>query len=417
MVLLGDIFIALSRSIDLVNRVIGSHSKRVAYIAGRLAYCLSLPARDITGTVVAAGFHDIGALKESEYKELVSFDYQGGIDYHSLLGYRLLNSCEFTKGLAEIVKYHHVNYNDKKEINSDIRLLSDIIHLSDRIDVSIDYTHDILKQKDAICGIVQKYTGDRFDPDIVQCFLKLAKQEAFWLDLQFNDLKKFFKNSFFYNPMLTLEQIHDIAKLFTKIIDFRSRYTATHSSSVAMVAKELGRLLHLSERECLLLDIAGHLHDIGKLAIPISILEKPDKLTADEWRVMKQHTYFTFKILEEIDDPFFKVINEWASFHHERLDGEGYPFKIQGNEITFGSRIVAVADMFTALAESRPYRDAMDDGMIIDTLKKLKGSVLDPAIVDVAIAHYNYLKDVRMQAFCDAVRGFEDLFDSGHAHA
>ncbi|MGB4269639.1 MAG: HD domain-containing phosphohydrolase, partial [Spirochaetota bacterium] len=322
-----------------------------------------------------------------------------------------LNSCEFTKNLAELVKYHHVYYSEKKELNSRVGLLSDIIHLADRVDVRINYKHDLLEQKNAVCAAIQDYSGNRFNPEVVKCFLSLARQESFWFDLQFNSNERYIKKWIYYNPLLTLEQIHDIAKLFTKLIDFRSRFTATHSTSVAMIAKELGKILNLSERECLMLDIAGHLHDIGKLAIPISILEKPDKLDPIEWQIMKRHTYFTFQILDEIDNPVFKVINEWASLHHERMDGKGYPFKMPGDSITLGSRILAVADMFTALAESRPYREAMDDDILIDVLKKSKDSALDSCIIDTTIANYDYLKNIRKNAFCDALIGFEDLFD------
>jgi HD-GYP domain-containing protein (c-di-GMP phosphodiesterase class II) len=179
-----------------------------------------------------------------------------------------------------------------------------------------------------------------------------------------------------------------------------------------MVARSLGQLCNLSERECLLLDIAGHLHDIGKLAIPLSILEKPDTLSTEEWLIMKRHTYFTYQILDEIDSAEFKVINEWAALHHEKLNGQGYPFKLSGKFITMGSRIMAIADTFTALAEMRPYRDGLTDDVIINILKKERGESLDTYIVDLLLKNYDRLKTVREQAFCDALKGFEDYFDS-----
>ncbi|MCX8125111.1 MAG: HD domain-containing protein [Spirochaetes bacterium] len=412
MSLLVDVFMALSRSIDLVDPNIGGHNKRVAYIAGRLAHCIGLNPDNITKTVIAAALHDIGVLKEADYKELAHFDYEGSIDYHSIMGYRFLDSCPLTKNIAPIIKYHHVSHSEKKNITEDsIPIASEIIHIADRVDVLIDYRSDLLTQKDAICDSIREHSGNRFNPELVKCFISLAQQESFWFDLQFNNIERTIKGYIFYNPILTLEQAHDIAKLFTKIIDFRSRFTASHSTSVAMVARELGRLLKFSEKECLMLDIAGHLHDIGKLAIPLSILEKPDKLLVDEWRVMKRHAYFTYQILNEIDDPVFKIINEYASLHHEKMDGSGYPFKMAAQDLTMGSRILAVADMFTALAESRPYRLAMDDSMLIDELKKAKSKSLDPYIVDVLISHYGELKEVRKKAFCETINEFESIFD------
>ena len=411
--LLVDIFMALSRSIDLVDHDIGNHNKRVAYIAGRIAHSMGLSTGNITKIVIAGALHDIGVLKETEYRELVQFDYKGGIDYHSLMGYRLLYSCPLTQDLADIIKHHHVYYSEKKNIpESNVPLAAEIIHVADRLDVLLDYKKDVLGQKNKVLNTLREYSGDRFHPDVVTCLEEIAKQESFWFDLQFNSIEKIIKSYIFYNPLLTLEDVHEIAKLFTRIIDFRSRFTATHSTSVAMVARSLGQLCNLSERECLLLNIAGHLHDIGKLAIPLSILEKPDTLSTEEWRIMKRHTYFTYQILDEIDSAEFKVINEWAALHHEKLNGQGYPFKLSGKYITMGSRIMAIADTFTALAEMRPYRDGLTDDVIINILKKERGESLDTYIVDLLLKNYDRLKTVREQAFCDALKGFEDYFDS-----
>ncbi len=413
MMLYVDLLMALSRSIDLVDPYIGSHNKRVAYISGRLAHSLGLQSSDITKIVVAAALHDIGVLKESEYKELIDLRYKGGIDYHSIVGYRLLDTCEITKGIAPIIKFHHVYYSDKNNYNEvEIPLASEIIHLADRVDVSINYKQDLLSQKNSICSMIQEHSGEQFNPEIVKCFLSLAEQESFWFDLQFNKVEKKIKYYIFYNAPLTLEQIHSIAMLFTKIIDFRSRFTATHSSSVARISRELGRLCNMSERECNMLDIAGHMHDLGKLAIPLSILEKPDKLTPDEWRIMKQHTYFTYQLIDEIESPLFKVINEWASFHHESINGKGYPFKISGNMLTIGSKILAVADMFTALAESRPYRTALNDDEIISILQNAKDSALDGKVVDTLLCNYDYLKQIRTESFCNSLKDFSLLFDN-----
>lgn len=413
--LLLDILIALSRSIDLVDPTIGNHNKRVAYIAGRVAHDMGLNSSDITKVVIAGALHDIGVLKEIDYSELSHFNYISGIDFHSQLGYRLLKSCSLTKDLAPIVCYHHVYYKEKKDMPSiPDSLLSDIIFLADRVDVLIDYSICILSQKERVCATIQEFANDKFNPNVVTHFVTLADQESFWFDLNYNNLEKKIKDFIFFNLPLTLEEINEIAKLFTKIIDFRSRFTATHSSSVAMIARQLGAFLNFSERECLMLDIAGHVHDLGKIAIPLTILEKKGSLTKDEWTIMKQHTYFTYQVLDQINDLTFKVINEWAAFHHERLDGKGYPFKLSSSFLTKGSRIMAVADMFTALSESRPYRDGMDDNELIGILQKAKGKHLDAQIIDIVIKEFDTLKDIRNNAFCQALKEFEELFDITH---
>ena len=104
--------------------------------------------------------------------------------------------------------------------------------------------------------------------------------------------------------------------------------------------------------------IAAYLHDLGKLAIPREILEKEAPLTNDEFSIIKSHAYHTFHIIRRI--PAFSKIAEWSSHHHERPDGNGYPFHLNGHEMELGAKIMAVADVFTALTEDRPYRKALD---------------------------------------------------------
>lgn len=103
--------------------------------------------------------------------------------------------------------------------------------------------------------------------------------------------------------------------------------------------------------------LAGLLHDLGKLAIPNEILIKPGKLTVKEFDLIKQHPYYGFRILEQIEE--FNLIASWVSQHHESLDAEGYPCKLPMDKITLGARIITVADIFCALKEDRPYRNGL----------------------------------------------------------
>jgi HD-GYP domain-containing protein (c-di-GMP phosphodiesterase class II) len=137
--------------------------------------------------------------------------------------------------------------------------------------------------------------------------------------------------------------------------------------------------------------IAGHLHDLGKMVIPTSILEKPDCLTTEEYAVIKQHTYWTYEVLKSING--MDAIAEWAAWHHERLDGSGYPFHIDGDRISSGARIMAVADTFTAMTEDRPYRPGMDKSSAIGVLKRQsKRHALDAVVVRQVIQNY---EDIR----------------------
>jgi putative nucleotidyltransferase with HDIG domain len=155
----------------------------------------------------------------------------------------------------------------------------------------------------------------------------------------------------------TAEEGLRIAELYATLIDRMSAFTATHSRSVSRVAALLADEAGFCGAELTMMRMAGLLHDLGKLSVPNAILDKPGALTQDELNIIRQHTYYTYRILEQVDSA--SPIAAWAAFHHETLDGQGYPFKIQADDLPLGARIMAVADIFVALAEDRPYRARM----------------------------------------------------------
>ena len=196
---------------------------------------------------------------------------------------------------------------------------------------------------------------------------------------------------------LDMERLISLSSVFSKIIDYRTKFTAAHSSGVAAVAKALAKLVGFSDLECLMMEIAGYLHDLGKLAVPAEILEKPGKLTEEEFNIVRKHTYHTYNILKQIDN--LDVIAEWASFHHESLNGGGYPFKIKGQNLMLGSRIMAVADVFTAITEDRPYRSGMTREKVFNTLQgMIDNGKLDAYIVSLLKDHFEEVNSLRMAA-------------------
>jgi HD-GYP domain-containing protein (c-di-GMP phosphodiesterase class II) len=198
----------------------------------------------------------------------------------------------------------------------------------------------------------------------------------------------------------------DLAMIFSRIIDFRSRFTALHSAGVAKTAEKLAQLVGFSPYECKMMLIAGYLHDLGKIAIDSDVLEKPARLDEDEFNKMRAHTFYTYYSLEPLEQ--LRTINTWASFHHEKLDGSGYPFHIAGDSLPVGSRIMAVADVFTAITEDRPYRK----GMEFDNAKKVLNNMvadnaLDGRIVKLLLENYHELDEIRKTAQDEAAGQYE----------
>ena len=146
-----------------------------------------------------------------------------------------------------------------------------------------------------------------------------------------------------------------------------------------------------------MLQIAGNLHDVGKLKIPRSILEKPGKLTEREFNVMKEHAYSTFLLLSGIRG--LEQVSGWASLHHEKLNGCGYPFRLKGERIPLGSRIMAVADVFSAVTEDRPYRKGMDRSAALEALRgDAARGALAPTLVELLAGNYEEINARRSAA-------------------
>ena len=126
-----------------------------------------------------------------------------------------------------------------------------------------------------------------------------------------------------------------------------------------------------SERQAII-DCALEHPDLGNLAVPAQILNKSGKLTHQQIDMIRTHTYNTYRVLEPVSS--MKTINRWASYHHGRIDGQGYPFHISGEELSLGARIMAVADVFTALSEDRPYREEMDGESTMNIITNMANS-------------------------------------------
>jgi putative nucleotidyltransferase with HDIG domain len=165
-----------------------------------------------------------------------------------------------------------------------------------------------------------------------------------------------------------------------RAIDAKSPWTAGHSERVTALALEIGRHLKLMQDELDLLHRAGLLHDIGKIATPPEILDKPGKLTDEERRIICQHPEKGARILEPVED--FAAVVPIAMQHHERFDGKGYPAGLAGEKITLGARILAVADVFDAVTSERPYRKGMPLERAIEIIKEGCGTQFDPKVVE-----------------------------------
>ena len=385
----SNFLLSLSDSIDLASTKIASHQMRTAFIAWQIAKEASLPKERIENLFIAALFHDIGALSLEEKIKLHQFE-KIDADTHCILGEALFESSQFFVPAKKIVRYHHKAWHlwDTPIDQPDV-FDSQTLYFADLIERHINRDQYILHQVDNLVEKSKSISGDDVHKDIVNLFLGISGHEDFWLDLSSPRLYSLLLHS---GPLrraeIEYDNIFSLATLIRNMIDFKSRFTATHSTGVAECAVALSKLFGLTDNEVQQMQIAGYFHDLGKLAIPNSILEKPGKLTKDEFTTIKQHTYFTYSVLSTIGG--LDHITEWAAFHHEKLDGSGYPFHISSEKINTGARIMAVADIFTAIAEDRPYRKGMQKEEIQAILKsQVKNNALDKIFVNLLLENFD----------------------------
>ncbi len=167
------------------------------------------------------------------------------------------------------------------------------------------------------------------------------------------------------------------------IAEARSKETGMHVKRVAEYSKLLAKYYGLSEEECETIKMASPMHDIGKVAIPDNILNKPGKFTDEEFEIMKTHAQIGYEMLKNSNKAIFKAATIIAHEHQEKYDGSGYPRNLVGNEIHIYGRITALADVFDALGTSRIYKEAWKDERIFNFFKEEKGKHFDPDLIDI----------------------------------
>ncbi len=230
-------------------------------------------------------------------------------------------------------------------------------------------------------GMALKRRGRWFDPALVDAMLGFRDDAAFWGPLEDARAVPPVARWEPRDRMLHADeaQLDNVAEAFGRVIDAKSPFTARHSAGVAAYAVAIAETMGMGADAQRDLRRAGLLHDIGKLAVSSRILDKPGKLTDEEFTAMKAHPAFTLRILERV--ACFRPLASMAAAHHERLDGSGYHLGLAAFDLSRSARILAVADVFEALTADRPYREAMPIEKALGIVRGMSGTALCPAAV------------------------------------
>ncbi len=262
----------------------------------------------------------------------------------------------------------------------EIPLFSRIMNLAQTLEVF--YTH---RSPEAAVELVLKRGKSWFDPDLVKAASSLARSGRLWVGLQETSA---IEQALALEPEhrrlpASDETIENICQAFAEIIDAKSPFTYRHSNGVADAAVAICGQLSLSEEDTTFMRRAALLHDIGKLSVPNTILEKPGALDAGEWEIVKRHPYYSYEILRRI--PGFEELSEVAASHHEKLEGSGYFRHLDAAQLSREARILVVADIFDALSAKRPYRDAMPLEKVFGIIRKDAPRTLDAECVEALV--------------------------------
>jgi HD-GYP domain-containing protein (c-di-GMP phosphodiesterase class II) len=410
---LADLVLSLSETMDMVSPQLVGHQHRVAVIAGAIGAEMGLAGRRLNTLILAGALHDIGAFSLRERLDCLQFEIEKPHE-HAWMGSFFLRGIDVLAEETRIVSNHHLPWDEDpgEGCGGRVHPGSHLIHLADRISVLVDPEREILSQRDEIVRRIRASSGSMFNPQAVEAFESVAVRQSFWFDLPSPDLGRLLRKVAGARTVpLSIGNLLGLSQIFARIIDYRSHFTASHSAGVASVAEKLALYAGFSEARRLMIRLAGFLHDLGKLAVPSEIIEKKGKLTGDEYNRVMRHTYFTSRAFERFEG--FDEIRTWAAFHHERLDGTGYPFHLAAEELSPGSRILAVADVYAALTENRPYRQGMDPVKAVGVLHEMvRLSQLDAAMVELLAEHLDEVEQARLEAQGESLREYREMMST-----
>lgn len=237
-------------------------------------------------------------------------------------------------------------------------------------------------QHEEITVFIKEHAGTDFAPDLTDIALQIILENEFWADLSDEKIDEVLKLTIpSHKREMGYKEIHRITKIFSHIIDAKSKFTMMHSSELTKLMGRMAKFYNIKGDEFWKLMIASDLHDLGKLGISNTILDKPGSLTDEEFSKIKEHPVTAKENLEQVQG--FSEISEWAYNHHEKLNGTGYPRGLFAEKLDFNSRLLACLDIYQALGEIRPYREPLTHDEAIKIMTRMaEEGLIDPDITE-----------------------------------
>ena len=379
---LSEVVSALSYALELTEGAVKGQALRSCLLGMRIGAEMGLSASEASGLYFALLLRDIAGSDSAGRRDEMS-----GVPQRCYRGAEILHKLGMGALAAEAVRcvderWDGGGYPDGLR-GTQIPLLARICAVAGHLELFSQGRNT----QDAIHRI-EEHSGTWFDPEIVRVAVSLDRSGTLWNHCLSNDSQDELRRVVVgldpgRTQVLEAAAIDQVCEAFADVVDAKSHFTFSHSMGVADAAVAIATAVGLPRRRVQLVRRAALLHDIGKLSVSNAILDKTGKLNAREWQSVRQHPGYTRRILERVGP--FREIAVIAGEHHEKLDGSGYPNRLMAPDLSIEARIIAVADIYGALSEDRPYRAGLEFEQIVPILQRLAPKKLDGACVEALV--------------------------------
>ena len=378
-----DICLVFHRALGMVDEEIMEHGKVVGYIFYKmLDYQNKYFLQELIDYTMIGVLHDIGLYKSPD-QETIHLEETKHVWKHSIYGFLFLKYLSPLGDKAEIVLYHHLDYQKYQLINSSYIEVAEYLAFADKLDTFLRSSN---RHKDV--DAFAKQSGTLFSERAAQLFLNAEKKYQIFENIRSGGYQ-YELAELFAKKLMREDQRRSFLEMLIYTIDFRSEHTVLHSLATTTFAVGIAKIMRLEAPDIYNIYYGALLHDVGKLVIPIEILESPRRLSPDEMRIMQEHVANSEKILRGAIN---NTVLEIAIRHHEKLDGTGYHRGLKGEELTIPQRIVAVADIISALYGKRSYKEQFEVQKIKDILlAESEAGQLCSKVVGVAVRNMDCL--------------------------
>lgn len=380
----------LSLSLDYVEneiiRTARNHGKRVAVLTNLMAKEAGYPQDVLYALTQSAVLHDCALaeyLKDEFRRKNGSLD-ETNMYEHCVVGEKMMRKLPFYHLVPGTVLFHHEQADGKGALGlteNMVPLYAQLLHAADMADVRFSLDTMDHEKYEALRAWLDEVRGSAISERSAELFLRAIDYDALMSVTGENCRAAVRAMIPELSDEIPMEALREIATFFAKITDYKSNFTWRHSMGIAEKAERMGQYYGYDRETCDKLYIAGALHDMGKLLISNDILEKPGKLTNTEYQEIQNHAMGTWKLLSAVGG--LEEITSWASLHHEKLDGSGYPFGYKAEQLGKNERLLACLDIYQALVEQRPYKAGLPHGEAMGILYRMGAAgQLDTGILD-----------------------------------